>query len=70
MWWRLWTVEVRGGVLDFRGKEGGRSWWIRWKEADELKGFGVGASASNAVILGNGLVDGSGDVEKPSIANL
>ena len=39
-------VDSRGErrVLNFGGKEGRGSGWIRWKETDELEIFGVGAA--------------------------
>ena len=52
-----------GRVLNFGEEEGRGSWRIGWKETDELECFGVGAVASNAVVFGNNLVDGGGDVE-------
>ena len=59
-----------GRVLNL-GKENGRgSWRIGWKEANELECFSVGAVASDAIILGDGLVEGGGNVEKPGAAEL
>ena len=52
-----------GGVLNFGEEERRGSRRIGWKETDELECFGVGAVASNAVVFGNGLVDGGGDIE-------
>ena len=51
------------GVLNFGKEEGRGSRRLGWKETDELECFGVGAVASNAVVFGNGLVDGGGNVE-------
>ena len=47
----------KGGILDFGGEErkGGRR--FRWKEADKLESFGVGAIAGNAVVFGDGFVE-------------
>ena len=59
-----------GRVLYLGEEEGGWSWWIRWKEANELECFGMGAVASNAIILGDGFVEGGGNVEKPGAAEL
>ena len=59
-----------GGVLNFGVEEGGGSWRIGWKKADELECFGVGAVASNAVIFGDGFVEGGGNVGEPGAAEL
>ena len=59
-----------GGVLNFGGEERGSSGRIRRKETDELKSFGVGAIASNAIIFGDGFIDGGRDIEKPRVAKL
>ena len=65
---------VNGGrkrrVLDFGNKEGRRCRWLRWKETDKLKCFGMRASTCNPIILGNCLVDGGGSVKKPVVAKL
>ena len=59
-----------GGVLNFGEEKGGGSGWIRWKKTDELESFGVGATASNTIIFGDGCIDGGGNVEKPGVAKL
>ena len=59
-----------GGVLNFGGEIGRGRRRIGWKETDELESFGVGAVASNAIIFGNGFIDGGGDIEKPRVAKL
>ena len=59
-----------GRVLYLGEEEGGWSWWIGWKEADELECFSMGAVASNAVILGDGFVEGGRNVKKPGAAEL
>ena len=59
-----------GRVLNLGGKEGRGSRWTRWKEADKLERLGMGAVASNAIVLGNGFVEGGGNVEKPGAAEL
>ena len=58
------------GVLDFGGKERGRSRWLGWKKTDKLKCFGMRACTCNTVILGNGLIDGGRHVKKPVVAKL
>ena len=52
-----------GRVLNFGEEKGGGSGWIRWKETDELESFGVGTIASDAIIFGDGFIDGGGDIE-------
>ena len=52
-----------GGAPGEGRKEGRGSRRLGWKKTDKLECFGVGAVASNAVVFGNGLVDGGGDVE-------
>ena len=64
--------RCEGRVLNFEEEEeeGRGSWRIGWKEANELECFSVGAVASNAIILGDGFVEGGGNVEKPGAAEL
>ena len=67
------TIVDNGGegrVLNRGGKEGRGSGWIRWKEADRLERFGMEAVACNAIVLGNGFVEGGGNVEEPRAAEL
>ena len=59
-----------GGVLDFREEEGRGGRRIRWKKTDKLECFGVGAVAGNAVIFGNGFVEGGRNIEQPRVAKL
>ena len=59
-----------GGVLDFREEEGRGGRRIRWKKTDKLECFGVGAVAGNAVVFGDGFVQGGGDVEQPGVVKL
>ena len=59
-----------GRVLNLGGKEGRGSRRIRWKEADKLECLGMGAVACNAIVLGNGFVEGGGDVQEPRAAEL
>ena len=60
----------KGKVLNFGGEKGKGRRWIGWKEANELERLSVGAVASNAIVLGNGFVEGGGDVKKPGAAEL
>ena len=41
--------------MEEKKEGGGRR--LRWKEADKLESFGVGAIAGNAVVLGDGFVE-------------
>ena len=59
-----------GRVLDFGVEEGGRSWGLGWKEADELECFGMGTVARDAVFFGDGFVEGGGNIEQPRVAKL
>ena len=59
-----------GRVLNLGKEEGRGSWRIGWKEANELERFSMGAVASNAIVLGDGFVEGGGNVEKPGAAEL
>ena len=62
--------RCEGRVLNFGGEEGRGSWWIGWKEANELERLSVGAVASNAIVLSNGLVECGGKVKEPGAAEL
>ena len=59
-----------GGVLDLGEEEGRGGRGIRWEETDKLECFGVGAVAGNAVIFGNGFVEGGRNIEQPRAAKL
>ena len=52
-----------GGVLNFGEETGGGRGWIRWKETHELESFGVGTIASDAIVFGDGFIDGGGDIQ-------
>ena len=47
----------KGRILNLGGEKGGESRWFRWKEANKLESFGVGAIAGDAVVFGDGFVE-------------
>ena len=52
-----------GRVLNFGKEKGGGSGWIRWEETDELESFGVGTIAGDAIVFGDGLINGRVDIQ-------
>ena len=58
------------GVLNLGREKGRRSSRFRWKQADKLKSFCVRPRACNAVVFGNGFVNGGRNFKKPIVAKL
>ena len=54
---RGWIGEGGEGGTEGGGEEGGGGRRLRWKEADKLESFGMGAIAGNAVVFGDGFVE-------------